>query len=31
MHVPQKISEKIIAQNPYLKVLEKNFLMKMGK
>lgn len=31
MKIPIKISEKIVVQNPYLKVLEKNFVDENGK
>ncbi len=31
MKIPTKISEKIVTQNPYLKVLEKKFVDKSGE
>lgn len=31
MKIPTKISEKIVTQNPYLKVLEKNLSIKAEK
>ena len=31
MHIPKKISEKIITQNPYLKISEKIFQEPNGK